>query len=279
MAADPLRIKPIALCRLLNSTPLGVVIGEQKLRNHRIAAGQRIGDDRHVNLLRYAAWLVQHRHAPRKPSTLDAPMPDLVDLAESAAALAAANQSDAGKRLPQRQSQAIAALLTESTHKAAAAKVGVTPTTLSRWLNLPAFQAALRHAHRELLKVSLSRAQAASGVAVDALVAITRGGRREGDRIRAAVALLDQSTRRQDVSQPAESQPDSTPLALQTDEILQLLSQRLRQIDQSELAITEKARLSASLSNSLLNAINVHELKKRIDALEAILNQRKPRKS
>jgi hypothetical protein len=50
---------------LLNSTPLGEVIGERQLHRHRTRAGLRIGDGRHVDLLRYAAWLVEQRHAPR----------------------------------------------------------------------------------------------------------------------------------------------------------------------------------------------------------------------
>jgi hypothetical protein len=50
---------------LLNSTPLGEVIGERQLHRHRTRAGLRIGDGRHVDLLRYAAWLVEQRHTPR----------------------------------------------------------------------------------------------------------------------------------------------------------------------------------------------------------------------
>jgi len=50
---------------LLNSTPLGEVLNERQLHRHRTRAGLRIGDARHVDLLRYAAWLVQHRHTPK----------------------------------------------------------------------------------------------------------------------------------------------------------------------------------------------------------------------
>lgn len=65
---DPRRLRPSDLCRLLNSTPLGEVINERQLHRHRTAAGLRIGDARHVDLVRYVAWLVQVRHAP-KPET------------------------------------------------------------------------------------------------------------------------------------------------------------------------------------------------------------------
>jgi len=55
------------LCRLLNSTPLGECLGERQLHRHRTRAGLRIGasgDPNRVDLLRYAAWLFDHRHGP-----------------------------------------------------------------------------------------------------------------------------------------------------------------------------------------------------------------------
>jgi len=55
---DPRRLRPSALVRALNSTPLGEVISERQLYRHRSRAGFRIGDDQHVDLLRYAAWLI-----------------------------------------------------------------------------------------------------------------------------------------------------------------------------------------------------------------------------
>ncbi len=62
MAIDPRSLKPGELCRLLNSTPLGEVIGERQLHRHRTRAGYRIGDGKTVDLLRYTAWLVIERH-------------------------------------------------------------------------------------------------------------------------------------------------------------------------------------------------------------------------
>src|SRR6516162_3868716 len=62
---DPRRLRPGALCRLLNSTPLGAVLSEAQLRRHRSRAGLRIGEGQHLDLLRYVAWLVLQRHAPR----------------------------------------------------------------------------------------------------------------------------------------------------------------------------------------------------------------------
>jgi hypothetical protein len=65
-------LRPSELCRLVNSTPLGEVLSERQLHRHRTRAGTRIGDARHVDLLRYVAWLVGVRHAP-KPERDDDP--------------------------------------------------------------------------------------------------------------------------------------------------------------------------------------------------------------
>ncbi|HRX87367.1 MAG TPA: hypothetical protein P5572_20260 [Phycisphaerae bacterium] len=59
---DPRRLRPIDLLRVLNSTPLGEVLTRPQLRRHRERAGMRVGDDRTIDLLRYAAWLVIERH-------------------------------------------------------------------------------------------------------------------------------------------------------------------------------------------------------------------------
>lgn len=58
VATDPKRLKPGQLAHLLNSTPLGHVLKDRRLRGHRERAGQRIGDDKSIDLLRYVAWLV-----------------------------------------------------------------------------------------------------------------------------------------------------------------------------------------------------------------------------
>jgi hypothetical protein len=71
VATDPRRLRPSELCRLLNSTPLGEVLSERQLHRHRTRAGNRVGDGRHIDLLRYVAWLVQTRHAPPRESEGD----------------------------------------------------------------------------------------------------------------------------------------------------------------------------------------------------------------
>lgn len=66
------KITPAAAVRLLNSTPLGQVMGERQVSRHLQRAGYRIAGDpegKTVNLLKYAAWLVdenvekQHRQS------------------------------------------------------------------------------------------------------------------------------------------------------------------------------------------------------------------------
>lgn len=61
---DPRNLKPGELIRSLNSTPLGQVLTDKKLRLHRQRAGVRISDadGKRLDLLRYAAWLASERH-------------------------------------------------------------------------------------------------------------------------------------------------------------------------------------------------------------------------
>jgi hypothetical protein len=65
MVIDTRQLRPSEACRLLNSTPLGEVIGDRQLYRHRMRAGFRIGDDKTVDLTRYAAWLIHERKTPR----------------------------------------------------------------------------------------------------------------------------------------------------------------------------------------------------------------------
>ena len=71
MVLDPRKLRPSALCRLLNSTPLGEVISERQLYRHRQRAGNRIGDGKTVDLLRYCAWMHVVRHTPKPTSDVD----------------------------------------------------------------------------------------------------------------------------------------------------------------------------------------------------------------
>jgi hypothetical protein len=275
---DPQKLRPSELCRLLNSTPLGEVIGERELYRHRTSAGLRIGDGRRVDLIRYVAWLVRRRHAPKPDTGGVVTGPDLVEAAQGAAALVNHGGQEQGpeKRLNRKQEALVAALLTEPTHAAAAKKAGISEATLYRWLNLPGFRTVYRHARRELVDATVGRLQASTGQAAETLLAVARQGRRDGDRVRASVALLNQARRGlvdAELLQGAPAGRDGK--ALDASDVVRVLASRLRQIDESELPAADKARLTAVLSDALLRAINTDEMEKRLEALERVLIGRK----
>ena len=140
MARDPRKLRPIELCRLLNSTPLGEVITEQQLRNHRTRAGGGIGDAKHVDLMRYVGWLAERRHGRKPKPDVGAAIVNAHEAAAGAAGIANERQLKShGQKLTTKQEALIAALLSEPTHSAAAIKAGVSPATLYRWLQLPDF--------------------------------------------------------------------------------------------------------------------------------------------
>ena len=181
-----------------------------------------------------------------------------------------------GQKLIRKQEALIAALLTEPTHAAAAATAGVSEATLHRWLRLPEFQAAYRRARRELVEAAVGRIQAATGQAVDTLLAVAKGGAKDGDRVRAAVALLDHAFRGltdADALHGDREAEDASPM--DTADVVQLLAARLRQTDAAELPTGEKSRLTATLADALLRAIGVDVLDKRLEALQAVLLGRK----
>ena len=277
---DPRKLRPSELCRLLNSTPLGEVINEGQLRRHRTQAGLRIGDARHIDLPRYVAWLVGVRHAPKPACCTGAasPPPDLTEAALGAAALASRREQvrGHGQKLTRKQEAVIAALLTEPTYAAAAAKAGICPATLYRWLQQPSFRAAYDEARRELVKSAIGRLQAATGQAVETLLEVARQGRRDGDRVRAADSLLDHALRglaEADVLNGEHQAEETAPM--NTTEVVQKLAARLRQLEAADLPVAEKSRLTATLADALLRALSVDEVSKRMEALEAVMHSRK----
>jgi hypothetical protein len=178
-----------------------------------------------------------------------------------------------GQKLNRKQEALIAALLTEPTHAAAAAKAGVGETTLHRWLQVPAFDAAYRQTRRELVQAAVGRMQAATGQAVDTLVSIAKSGARDGDRVRAAVALLEHAFKGCDLAVPGVVQTEEREIK-GTGDVVRLLAERLSQVDAAELPTAEKSRLTATLADALLRAIGVDVLDKRLEALQAVLVSR-----
>jgi hypothetical protein len=78
-------------------------------------------------------------------------------------------ENDKPTPLKPQQAKAIAALLTESNTRAAAAACGTSETQLRRWLGLPAFQAELRTASSAAIDVAIMRLSAMTAEAVDVL--------------------------------------------------------------------------------------------------------------
>ncbi len=74
-----------------------------------------------------------------------------------------------GEKLTRKHEQAIAALLSEPSIKAAAESCGVGEATLYRWLQLPSFAVAYRTARRQVVERAVSELQAACGEAVETL--------------------------------------------------------------------------------------------------------------
>jgi hypothetical protein len=170
----------------------------------------------------------------------------------------------------------IAALLTEPNYAAAAAKAGVSETTLYRWMHLPEFRASYRQARRELVEGAIGRVQATTGQAVEILLDVARNGRRDGDRVRAANSLLDHAFRGLTDADTLHGQGHSEATAsMSTTQVVMVLATRLRQLDAGDLRTTEKARLTATLTDAFLRAIAVDDLNKRMEALEAVLASRK----
>src|SRR5687768_497120 len=87
--------------------------------------------------------------------------------------------------------EAVTALLSEPTLKAAARRVGVKPDTLTAWQKVPEFAELLGHARQRTLEHSLTRLQAASLKAVAALErALAKSQPDPRLRVKAAEVLL-----------------------------------------------------------------------------------------
>jgi hypothetical protein len=181
-----------------------------------------------------------------------------------------------GSKLPRKKELAIAALLEHPTVESAAAAVGVNEKTLRGWMSEPDFRDTYRQARRQLVEGAVGRIQAATGQAVDTLLAVARDGAKDADRVRAAVALLDHALRGLTAADALHGQReagDASPMG--TADVVRLLAGRLRQLDAAELPTGEKARLTAALADALLRAIGVDVLDKRLEALQAVLVGRK----
>src|SRR5580700_221882 len=75
-----------------------------------------------------------------------------------------------GSKFGRKMDQAIAALLTQRNTDDAAKAVGISPTTLLKWLKLPEFQAAYREARRAAYGQAVARLQQGTSAAATTLL-------------------------------------------------------------------------------------------------------------
>src|SRR6516164_5060560 len=99
-----------------------------------------------------------------------------------------------GEKLTRRMEAAIAALVTEPTAEAAAARAGVSPATLRRWQGRALLQHAYRLARQAVLEESVARLVKAAVKATDKLERLL-DSRKPAVQLRAAVAILDRPVR------------------------------------------------------------------------------------
>src|SRR5262245_33418477 len=108
-----------------------------------------------------------------------------------------------GQKLTRKQGAAIAALLSTPTYAEAAAKAGIGEATLYRWLRLPEFRAAYQEARRRLFDRALDGLLQVSRDAV-ATLGKNLDSRKAADQNRAAIAILDQFRRGNELGGLAE---------------------------------------------------------------------------
>src|SRR4051812_12648946 len=99
-----------------------------------------------------------------------------------------------GSKFNDKQERAIAALLSEPTHQAAADKAGISLATLQRWLRRDNFREAYFEAREAVLQETIGRLIGVCGDAVKALADNLKAAS-SADQIRAANGILSQAFR------------------------------------------------------------------------------------
>jgi hypothetical protein len=97
-------------------------------------------------------------------------------------------------KLDEKHELAISALLAERTHVLAAAKAGVSPATLTRWLAQPGFRLAYRRARRAVVEGTIASLQRAGTEAAETLQA-SLSCADPAIRVRAAALILEHDFR------------------------------------------------------------------------------------
>ena len=101
-----------------------------------------------------------------------------------------------GSKFGRKKEDAIAALLISRNVDEAARAVGISASTLLRWLQLPEFDEAYRKARRDAFAQSIARLQQASGAAVSTLLKVMIDPKTPpATKVRAADSVLDHSAK------------------------------------------------------------------------------------
>lgn len=101
-----------------------------------------------------------------------------------------------GAKFEQKMQQAIAALLSHRSIEQAANEVGISATTLQRWMKEAEFQAELRKARRSAFSHAIGRLHDAAGAATSTLLRImTDSNTPAATRLRAIEIVLEQGAK------------------------------------------------------------------------------------
>ena len=184
-----------------------------------------------------------------------------------------------GAKLNRSQERAIAALLTSPSVAEAARAAGVSQRSLFGWMKRPEFNRQYREARRQVIEHAVTLLQQATTKAAETLNRSMSCGH-HATELRAAIAVMELSLKGigrelTDADAEAEEADAADGSSMGADAVVRLLAARLRQVDQSALPTGEKARLSASLADSLLRALAVGVLDQRLAAVQAVLSGRK----
>jgi transposase-like protein len=97
-----------------------------------------------------------------------------------------------GSKFGRKKEEAIVALLMQRNVDEAAKSVGITPSTLLRWMEVPEFATSYREARRRAFGQSIARLQQASTAAVSTLLKLmVDASTPPSVRVRAADSVLD----------------------------------------------------------------------------------------
>jgi hypothetical protein len=109
-----------------------------------------------------------------------------------------------GEKLSRRMEQTIAALLSESTLEAAAAKARISTRTLKKWLKLPEFLGQYRAARRAILEHAQGQIQGLTSAAVVVLRDLLVASDKDAVKARVALGILDNAVKAVELTDLAE---------------------------------------------------------------------------